>query len=160
MRQKQMRILILVGVSLLVLAVGIFLAIRSAASPLLSLSYLENNVKPNMEKQFATELDEKAASLQQSFVEAINTTSGAYQSVSVTKNQKMTMAADCEVVIVSGSASVAENNSISDITDGKTIGSGNSLTENHLYISLYDGTVVVADSDMQIMVRGTMTVSD
>ena len=112
MKKKQTQILAIIVAAVILVAALVFHLVRINSDPLVSLSYLNNTVQPELEKEFSNQLDVKA-----------------------------------------------EDKSICDVTDGKTLGKGDTLASNHLFIALADGASIKSSSDTVFMVRGVCTVS-
>ena len=159
MKKKQTQILVLICVAIILLAIFVLHIIRINSDPLVSVSYLTNTVQPELEKEFSNQLDVKADELQKSFAAAINDNSGAYKTVKVEDGQKVSLGTDSEFVFISGEAKALKDNSLTDVTSGQALKKGGSLSANHLYSALSDGSSFEATKDTVFMVRGVCTVS-
>lgn len=159
MKKKQTQILAIICAAIVLLAALVLHLIRINSDPLVSLSYLNNTVQPELEKEFSNQLDVKADELQKSFAAAINTNNGSYKSVKIEEGQKVNLGTDSELVFISGDLIALKDNAICDVTDGKTLKEGDTLTANHLFIALADGVSLKSASETVFMVRGVCTVS-
>jgi hypothetical protein len=159
MKKKQTQILAIIVAAIILVAALVFHLVRINSDPLVSLSYLNNTVQPELEKEFSNQLDVKADELQKSFAAAVNNNNGSYKSVKIEKDQKVTFGSDSEFVFVSGNATASKDRSICDVTDGKTLDKGDTLAANHLFIALADGASIKSTSETVFMVRGVCTVS-
>ena len=145
MKKKQTQILAIIVAAVILVAALVFHLVRINSDPLVSLSYLNKDVK--------------ADELQKSFAAAVNNNNGSYKSVKIEKDQKVTFGSDSEFVFVSGNATASKDRSICDVTDGKTLDKGDTLAANHLFIALADGASIKSSSETVFMVRGVCTVS-
>ena len=159
MKKKQTQILVLICIAIILLAIFVLHIIRINSDPLVSVSYLNNTVQPELEKEFSNQLDVKADELQKSFAAAINDNTGAYKTVKIESGQKVSLGSDSEFVFVSGKAKASKDNALSDVTSGQALKKDGSLVANHLYIALSDGASFQATEDTVFMVRGVSTVS-
>ena len=135
--------------------------------PLITLSYLNDTFM----KQIMTKVEEKIAGrnnqiAQQIKEEISGTGSGVAETfvvATLTKGQVLTGGIGCEVMLRVGTASCVSpsNPGLIDETDGKTLGNGSSLVQNHLYMMTIEGRGVKATADTtKVIVRGAYTIAD
>lgn len=162
MRRKQIRTIIIVAVIVVLLAGVTVLAVNnygSSSDPLVTMSYINDNLAPSLQYKFSSQLNAKSDALSKSFVSAVSENAGGFKTVAMTKGQKLTCSAGCEILLVSGSASAVNANVLTDVTTGSAVAADGALTANHLYMTVTEGIAVTATSAAGIMVRGTATVS-
>lgn len=144
------------------------------SDPLVTLSYLNETAIPQVVKQVESSTATRQAELQQSFQSQINQyllqagqggqgggSSAGYTLVTMTSGQVMHLDVGCEVLLRIGSATVQSSDSpaLIDLTGGGTVGSGTSLTKNHLYMSTIEGRTLTATAGtVKVLVRGGYTV--
>ena len=167
----------LMGGLALVLAVLCCGAALAAAGgqddPLVTLSYLEQTVLPDILKQVDTKAAAKQQELQKNLAAQIEqyrqqgggggTGSGgaSYTLVTLTAGQTMKLEVGCELLLRVGSATVNARTSpaLIDLSTGGTIESGTSLTKNHLYMStIADRTLTPSAASVKLLVRGGYSV--
>ena len=131
----------LVAVFMLALGIGVGAYAASnfgtQADPLVAKSYLDQTVTPKLQQEFQTKLDEQVRLLESK----ISSSSSGLNFVSVTVRQGQTLkaSAGCELILRSGSATGSGSSGLSDVTEGRLLTAGNSLTANHLYMAVADG---------------------
>jgi len=161
MRKKQMRIIGIVAAVVILLVVGVIAVNNygSSQDPLVSMSYITDNLTPTLQSKFTAQIDSKADELRQDFVNTVSTTNGGFTAISLSAGQKLTCSAGTEILLVSGSVQAVNEGYVSDVTSGEGMAADASLTANHLYIVTSDGIAVSAANSAQVMVRGTATAS-
>ncbi|WP_130868395.1 hypothetical protein [Intestinimonas massiliensis (ex Afouda et al. 2020)] len=153
----------------------------SQSDPLITLSYLEQQVTPSILSQVdskvaarQTELEQKLEAVTQDYVKEVEsklsssggTSSGsqsgsaAYEVVTLKAGQTLTGGAACEFLLRSGTATCVSDSSpgLVDMTDGSTLANGGALEANHLYLGTIEGRGVKASTAVTIMVRGSYTI--
>ena len=177
MTQKKKRILIGVCVLIGVLFVaGITAAVAtttygSSDDPLVTLSYLNQTVKPEIMKELDANLETTKAELAADFSARISQQTGssggvvspdAFTPVTLTARQVIRCSAGAELLVSSGGATAYGGSSprLIDETDGTSLtAAGAAMTNNHLYIVPGEGNGLRAASDgTVVMVRGGYTV--
>ena len=134
--------------------------------PLITLSYLNDTFMG----QIMTKVEEKIAGRNNQIAQQISGEisgegSGVAETFSVvtlTKGQVLTGGIGCEVMLRIGTASCVSpsNPGLIDETDGKTLGNGSALLQNHLYMMTIEGRGVMATANTtKLMVRGSYTIS-
>ena len=116
--------------------------------PLITKSYLEQVVQPELEKEVraaAEEAKQTAASV-----------AGTFNVVSLSAGQKLTCNLGAEFLLRSGSASALGG--LSDITEGSAV-NGGVLKENHLYMVAELGAGLRADGSVTLLVTGDYSIN-
>lgn len=161
------------ALSAVLLGTGAALAAGGDQSdPLVTLSYLNQTALPQIIKQVEDKTAAKQKELEQNLTDQINQykqqagqgTSGgsaSYTLVSMTKGQVMSLGVGCELLLRVGSATVKANTSpaLIDLSSGGTVGSGTSLTKNHLYMATIADRTLTATSDAKLLVRGSYSIA-
>ncbi|MBQ3010858.1 MAG: hypothetical protein IJD81_06665 [Oscillospiraceae bacterium] len=124
------------------------------SDPLITLSYLNSVLKPQLEQTYNKQTSDSIAALE-SRLEA--EAGGAYTSLTVKADQTLTCKAGCEFLVRSGEAYVTGG--ILNVTEGKELAAKDWLMKYHLYMSVSDTAAVRANSDVYLMIRGDYTVS-
>lgn len=164
----------------LTLMLGTGVAVASGGGkkdPLVTLSYLEDVVIPDILDQLSKKTKSVDKQLKQDLADQIdayeeemqnlvsNTSVGSetYVLVTLTKGQTMALEVGCEMMLRVGTATVnaATSPALIDVTTGGTINGGASLVKNHLYMStIPDRTLTPTADTVKLLVRGGYTVTD
>lgn len=161
------------ALALAVLWGGSALAAGGEQDPLVTLSYLSQTVMPQILKDVETQTAKRQDELSEEFAGQIDQykqetadlgtgESASYTLVTLSGGQTMALEVGCEVLLRVGSASVnaATSPALIDTTTGETVGSGTSLTQNHLYMAtIPDRTLTPGADTVKLLVRGGYTVS-
>lgn len=164
-------------------AVALALLLGAAAGgqtdPLVTKSYLDEVTTPGILAQVDAELDSREEALADKLsdeaegyrqdLEALLSGAGGVVSgggssvfavVTVPAGQRLLGSTGCEFLLRSGSAScVAESApGLIDATEGGTLGSGEAVQPNHLYLITADGRGLSASSEVTVLVRGSYTI--
>ena len=150
-------------------------AVGDQNDPLVTKSYLDQTVIPNIVSQVETKAAARQTELQNSFsalieqykqeIASMGTGGGSgasYTLVTLTSGQTMALEVGCEVMLRVGTATVtaATSPALIDVSTGGTINNGASLTKNHLYMAtIADRTIKPTASTVKLLVRGGYTVS-
>lgn len=145
----------------------------TSADPLITQSYLNDVLRPELDAKFETmltskadelkdELDKSVSELEKKYEEAGG--GGArstYSVVTIENGQKLTGEVGTEIMLRVGSAKVSATASpgLIDTTTGNTLDNGKALEKNHLYMITIDGRAVVSTGHTLVIVRGNYTVS-
>ncbi len=108
----------------------------SQDDPLITLSYLESVLRPQLEKEVdaAVAANEKALTEKLSAAASGTQSSGAaFQARSLAAGESFTPGAGREVLVVSGSLTALGD--LTDTTAGKTVTAGQALEAGHLYVT-------------------------
>lgn len=156
----------------LVLGAGTSLAaVGDENDPLITLSYLQQMVLPDILTQVETNTTQQQELLSadlalqidqyktdmQALVSSGSTGSDSYTLVTLSAGQTMYLDVGCEILLRVGSATVnaATSPALIDITTGDTINHGTALTKNHLYMStISDRTLTPTTDTVKLLVRG------
>ena len=162
------------ALSAVLLGTGAALAAGGDQSdPLVTLSYLNQTALPQIIKQVEEKTAAKQKELEKNLADQISqyqqqggqgSSSGgsaSYTLVSMTKGQVMSLGVGCELLLRVGSATVKANTSpaLIDLSSGGTVGSGTSLTKNHLYMATIADRTLTASSDAKLLVRGSWSIA-
>lgn len=145
------------GVSVLAATQG------SQEDPLITLSYLEQILKPQLEAQVDQAVEKNSGELSKQLDLAITSYetrvdeqlatagAGAFQSKSLARNEQFTPGAGREVLVVSGN--VAALGQLTDTTVGSAVKAGDKLTAGHLYVTVDDASGCKAIDAASVMSR-------
>ena len=146
--------------------------------PLITLSYLEDTVIPeilsklttdtkNLNKELkadlADQIDTYERDMEQLLKAGTNVGSDTYVLVTLTKGQTMALDVGCEMMLRVGTVKVnaATAPALINVTTGGTINAGASLEKNHLYMAtISDRTLSPTADTVKLLVRGGYTVVD
>ena len=135
----------------------------SQEDPLITLSYLESVLRPDLEKKvdaavkdnekaLADKLDASIADYEKKVDEALAAAPGAaFQAKALARNESFTPGAGREVLVVSGSLTAVGQ--LTDTTAGKTIKAGETLEVGHLYVTNSDSAGCRATDAASVMSR-------
>ncbi|MCL2343153.1 MAG: hypothetical protein FWC62_04535 [Firmicutes bacterium] len=166
---KKKTIAIACGIAAVLLAAGFFagyaIAPASAASnygsqddPLVSLSYLTQQLTPSLMNQFNGSLNDAVNRLESEMQSGSGVTT-TYCVVTLSAGQTLTGKAGTEILLREGSAAVQGGVMLVDTTGGGVLSSGAALTANHLGMFTDDGGQIQASGDVRLLVRGSYTVN-
>lgn len=137
----------------------------SVDDPLVSLSYVNDVLGPQIAENILKQINNKYAK-----AEDINSLPQfGYTYLTLNGGQTLTAGGICEVVILEGNASalvtsaanISAGRGLSDLTDGKVIANGENILPNHqIVIPKNDGRGFVALSDtLIILIRGEYNIA-
>ena len=142
--------------------------------PLVTKSYLDQTVIPNVVSQVETKAAARQTELQNTFsaqieqykkdIAAMGTgggSSASYTLVTLTSGQTMSLEVGCEVMLRVGGATCVSPSTpgLIDETTGGTLENGKALVKNHLYMMTIEGRGVKAGSGtVKVLVRGSYTI--
>ena len=162
----------------LTLLLGTGVAVASGGSktdPLVTLSYLEDTVIPEILASLSGETKTVSKELKSDLANQIKeyekemsalvsgTVSGSetYVLVTLTGGQTLALDVGCELMLRVGTATVkaATNPALIDVSTGGAVNGGTSLVKNHLYMAtIADRTIVPTAETVKLLVRGGYTV--
>ena len=150
--KKFVEILVVCLVGLSVIA---FADAGSSNDPLISLSYIENTLKPQLEKY----IDSKIGSMGNSYddYEQSYSSGDKFTVVNFSKGDRIICDAGTEVILRMGQGVViaTQKGGLADTTAGYDLADGALMPSNHLLIvPVGDGRGMLATSDGIIMVKG------
>ena len=145
----------------------------TSADPLITLSYLNDVLRPDLDGKFNALLDQKEDELQAKFDAKVaelerkyagssgGGTRSTYSVVTIENGQKLTGTVGTEIMLRVGAAKVSATSSpgLIDTTTGDVLENGKSLVKNHLYMVTIDGRSVVSTAHTLVIVRGSYTIS-
>lgn len=135
----------------------------SQEDPLLTLSYLDKVLRPQLEEQVTaaveanrsqlqTQLEQAAASYESRVDETLASAgTGAFLSKTLAQGDSFTPGAGREFLLTSGGATAL--GSLTDTTAGRTVQAGESLAVNHLYLTADQSSGCKATSAAAVMSR-------
>lgn len=126
--------------------------------PLISKSYIENQLMPQIKQYIESRLAEVGGG---SGDGAAAVTADKFNVVNASAGQQIICSAGTELILRMGSASViaTEKGGIADTTDGFDLADGTFMPANHLLIvPVSDGRGVRATTDIIVMIKGGYTV--
>lgn len=145
--------------------------------PLVTLSYLEDTVIPeilsklttstksvnkDLKADLAAQIDVYESDMKQLLKSGTAEGSDTYVLVTLSAGQTMALDVGCEMMLRVGSITVnaATAPALIDITTGGTINAGASLVKNHLYMStIPDRTLTPTTDTVKLLVRGGYTIA-
>ncbi len=143
----------------------------SSDDPLVTLSYINQTVKPDIMKELNANLEATKAELAADFNSRLSQANGntggavspdAFTPVTLSARQVIRCSAGAEILVSSGGATAYGGSSprLTDETDGTSLAAaGANLINNHMYIVPAEGNGLRAASDgTVVMVRGGYTV--
>ena len=145
--------------------------------PLVTLSYLEQIVIPDVVSQVETKAEARQEELKKSLDEQIaaykkeitaltdsagSAGNASYTLVTLTGGQTMALDVGCELMLRVGTVKVNSNTNpaLIDIATGESVNNGASLTKNHLYMAtIPDRTLTPTAETVKLLVRGGYSVA-
>lgn len=173
---KKVKIFILITVVLISLAVTVWaVSYDSAGDPLVSLSYITDIFKPQIDKSISSAeaglraeidaLNRKIEEMSAGGGDSEKEKEDGYEVLFLSKGEKILAETQCEFILRVGSADVVspyENQGIADLTEGTDLAGGTSIVKNHLLLVPRGGDgrgVVVTSDSAYIMVRGEYSIA-
>ena len=120
----------------------------SKDDPLITKSYLDEVLKPQLESELKTKLDGAASDM-------LRSAPGEFTTVALSAGQTLRCAAGCQVLPVSGSVSAL--GAFADTTAGAALTAGSYLAPNHLFLATADGGVSAAGA-ATLLVSGAYSI--
>ena len=147
----------------------------SQNDPLVTLSYLNNILKPQIleavdtaiadaKTSLAEQFDERIESFKAEMAEILENAEGAnvevFRVVNFSNGQTLTCAAGTEVMLREGTAETAGGAAaFTDTMGGAALDSGDELVSNHIYMATGDGSQIKPTADsVKIMIRGNYSI--
>lgn len=148
MKAKTVKIVIAALAVLLLAGVGVYAATNYGTrdDPLITKSYLDEVLKPQLESDLQSRLDAAAS-------EMLSSAPGEFAQVELSAGQTLQCAAGSQILPVRGSLSLSEG-ALSDTTAGAAAAAGQRLEANHLYLST-EAAALRADAAAAVLVSGT-----
>ena len=158
MRKKKTAILIIclvLAAALLSAAVYAAVSYGSQDDPLITKSYLDEVLQPQLEKEFEAELD--------AALENVEIESGSdFVVITLSSGQSVRCGVGCEVMLRIGSAKAqgADYPVLVDTTTGESVASGTAMKTNHLYMVTIDGNGFTATAaTTKLLIKGDYTIN-
>lgn len=121
----------------------------SEGNPLVTLSYLNEVVVPEILKQVEERMNVRTAQVEQ---EALARNAGTFLTLELAEGETLSLSAGAQVVVRSGKA--VSIDPMTDLTAGESWSGGGELPLNHLFLAAGDGQTVSAHSAVTLMVQG------
>ncbi len=141
-------------------------AYSSKNDPLVSLSYVNDVLGPQIMKQVLEKIDSQYVKIS----DITDMSSGDYQLVTLSKGDTLMCKGVCEIVLLSGNATTIITSSsnieagqgLVDVTDGAIVTNGVLIKANHkIIIPKADGRgIIVTGDSVSLLVRGAYTIAD
>jgi hypothetical protein len=138
----------------------------TSSDPLITLTYINNKLTPELLTQFQKQLDAKTAemntSLQKQIQELeakIEKSSGgtSFVQVNLQSGQSVSCSAGAEIMLRSGSVQAWSD--LSDLTSGSALKQGEALKQNYMYLVPFDGGGVGAAGASTMLIRGNYKIN-
>lgn len=159
MSMMKKRLLICAAVAVLILGgAGVYAATSygSQSDPLITKSYLDQVLTPDMEERFQAELDAALSAFEG------QASGDEFTVLTLTQGQKLTCGVGCEIMLRIGTAKAtgADYPVLVDTTNADSVSDGTALTVNHLYMVTIKGNGITATAaTVKVLVKGDYTVS-
>jgi len=139
-------VLVIMAVGVGVYAAGVY---GSQDDPLITKSYLDDVLTPELEAKFQSKLSDAVAGQ-----------AGTFEVLDMTGGQTLTGYAGCEIILRSGSATVlASGAGIVNTTAGISAGNASAVAANNLYMIADDGDGLKAGSGgAKVLVCGSYSI--
>ena len=174
--KKTIRIVLIALAAVLLLGIAA-LAVDAATSagteddPLVTLSYINDVFLPYVTELFRKDLDEKEAVLREDLEDrvaaleqadqAAASEGGRYAVVTLEAGQTLLCREGTELMLRSGRAVAAASDTpgLVDTAGSGSLGGGEALAENHLYMVTVNSCGIRAEEAAKVLVRGAYTIS-
>jgi hypothetical protein len=157
--------LLMVGVSLGTWAIATS-NYGTSSDPLITLSYLNETLMPQILADFKSEMDKKVGELTVEFEAQIkeledrlaqHSGGDVFVTLTLRAGQSLTCGEGAEIMLRSGT--VEAWSELSDLTSGDKLQPSGTLIKNHMYVVVSAGGGIGANSDAVILIRGAYTVN-
>lgn len=158
MSRKKLMITILcivLGIAALSAAVYAAVSYGSSEDPLITKSYLDEVLQPQLEADFQAEIDAALAEVE-------NGSSGDFKVLTLTTGQTVTCGVGCEVMLRIGSATAVgpDYPVLVDTTSGESVASGAEMKANHLYmVTIVNNGFKAGSATTKVLIKGDYTVN-
>lgn len=153
MSKASKRLLICILAFAILAGIGVYAATNygSETDPLITKSYLDKVVRPEIETELQNQIDSAKANI-------YSTASGEFTELSLSAGQKIRCGAGSQLLLCSGSATSIS--SITDTTSGGNVNAGNTISINHLYlVPESDGGFAIGNNGGKVLVSGSYSIS-
>lgn len=160
MRNKRLAtVLAFVVVAVVFAAVGAYAAttLGSQNDPLVTLSYVNEKLYPELLTKISDEADKAAADVLQAMESNAAGGVETYSVVTLSKGQKLIGDVGCEILLRIGTAVVSakDNPGLVNLTDATTLNNGTALKANNLYmVTIAGGGIQATAATVKVVVRG------
>ena len=147
---------VVLGIAALGAAVYAGVSYGTKDDPLITKSYLDEVLQPELEQRFETELENAISAVE-------SEKSGDFVVITLYKGQTVTCGVGCEVMLRIGSAEAkgVDYPVLVDTTKGESVASGTSMVTNHLYMVTIAGNGFKAKADnTKLLIKGVYTIND
>lgn len=165
-RMKKSVIVFLLIITTLTLGVSADAEYSTADDPLVSKSYVNDVLGPQIMAQVLEKIESEYVKLS----DISSVAAGQYNVVTLSKNQTLMSKSVCELILLNGSATalitsstnVQNGEGLIDMTDGAVVTNGTLIKNNHyIIIPKTDGRGLVVTSDnVTVLVRGEYVIAD
>ena len=141
MKKKKMRMILIALAVLLLAGAGVYAATSygSESDPLITKSYLDKVLQPQLEAELDAALGESEP--------------GEFDELKLGAGQSVLCGAGGELLLRSGSAKSV--GSLADTTGGGSVSAGAAITANHLYMAAENGGGLTASANAVVLVSGS-----
>ena len=157
MKKARTKWIILGAALLLLLGIAVYAASNYGTQddPLITKSYLDGVVQPELDKALREQLEQALAE--------VDTGGGDFTLLTLQSGQRVTGMVGTELILRFGSARAYAYDSadvaLVDVTDAKTLMNGTALTANHLYmITIRDNGFTAVSNNTKILISGDYTI--
>lgn len=154
MKQRKWRTRLACGALVLITVTGVALAASTQGSrndPLVTLSYLNDVLIPDLMAMADSHIEEKANQLME---EARTGNKAVFGTAEVLAGSKINLTAGTQIILRTGTATNTDG--LIDLTEGGSM--WNLLQANHLYISVKDGQQVTVTENALFLIQGRYTI--
>ena len=155
MKKKRLIVTCIILALAVIAGVAVYAASNygSKEDPLVAQSYLESVLRPELEKELKSELDDAVSEMRSG--------SGDFTVVKLSSGQTVTCEVGCEILPRLGSVQAvgASAPALVDTTAGTSVSSGTILTANHLYmVSIAGNGITVTADNTYVLISGGYTI--
>jgi hypothetical protein len=126
--------------------------------PLVSLSYINDRLTPDILSQVSAEIHTRASQLQTAIDNASEQVTN-FTLINVSAGQRLNLTSGAEFILRSGNATCVTGSEMINVTSGSSIYQNDSIAANNLYMASASGDGFYASNDVSVMVRGSYTIS-
>ena len=146
--RKTRKILLIVALAVLLAGITAYAATKYGTKddPLITKSYLDSVVQPQLEKELQEQISAAEADLQSSVP-------GEFTELSLNAGESVRCSVGSELLLRSGSARAL--GSLADTTAGSSVSAGASLSANHLYLTAEEASGLTAEGSAVVLVSGS-----
>lgn len=137
----------------------------TSSDPLITLSYLTDELTPEIMAKVQKQLDEKQSELEKKYSELLaaqkSVNSDTYSVVTLSKGQELIGAVGCEIMLRIGTADCVAKNTpgLIDSSTGGSINNDTTLTVNHMYmVTIADHGIRASSGTVKVLVRGEYSI--